>query len=479
MNFYKDLSRKERKGRVTFFSLPLCPCAMFLGFIFITIPAYSQDEAIGQPSASTRDQTETRQFNTIRFGTETEIAALIQTLRSDGADHLDDEIITLVGNTRNRSILGGAFSFFGDREKSGLEDRAIRAIEEWDEEESETVLSAITYLGRVRAATAAPVLKDLLDANERRFMNAAFRALGRVSGSGSGNSDEVALFLIDYYENLDPPDEFRRDMIDAMGSAGSSIAVPLLADIATNSEARPVLRMAALESLAAIGDPGGLEAVLANVSAADPNIRSTAVTALGPFSGSEVDAAILDAFRDSFFRTRVAAAQASRRRQLAAAVPYLQFRAERDDVPSVREESIRALGAIANSEAVEALDNFFTERRTNQSVRIISAEMLMEIAPERFLESLIVEIDEAKQRNLTALYNGLLRVLGLTKTGNMEAITRRLMQDRGVMERSIALDMAANNNLAGLAEDIRVLTEDRNEALARKARRTMETLGIQ
>jgi hypothetical protein len=109
------------------------------------------------------DSTETVRFNTIKYGTETEIAALIQSLKTENADYLDDEIIGLVENTRNQKILSGAFAFFGERGKSGLADRAVRAIDERDVEESETVLSAIDYLGKVKAGAAASSLQDILD----------------------------------------------------------------------------------------------------------------------------------------------------------------------------------------------------------------------------------------------------------------------------------------------------------------------------
>jgi len=429
--------------------------------------------------AQTPDPREAVRFNTIKFGTETEIAALIQSLKTEGADYLDNEIITLVENTRNQRILSGAFSFFGEREKGGLEDRAIRAIDERDNEEVETVLSAIDYVGRVKAVHATPYLQDILNNEERRFMNSAFRALGRVSEAGGETADETAEFLIDYYENRNPGDENKRDMIAAVGATGSPAGVAFLAGIASDNEERAPLRMAALDALAKIGNPNGLDAILTCVSSRDPNVRSTAVNALGPFSGEAVDKAILDAFRDSFFRTRIAAAQASRQRKLAAAVPYLQFRAERDEVPSVREESIRALGAIANAEAMKILEDLFTERKTGDRVRIVAGEMLMQNEPEKYLESFFKEMDEAKQKNQNALYNGLIRTIATVKSPGMEPFARRLFQNRGAVEKSTALDLALNNNLTGLADEIKLLSEDRSEGLARKARRTMEQLGIE
>jgi HEAT repeat protein len=482
---------KARRYRLFRFPLLIAHCSLLIALCsLLSVHSLFAQEVGSSPSPQSpipspqSSSPDAARYDTLKYGTETEIASLIQALKIEGTDYLDDEIIVLVQNTRNQKILGGAFSFFGDREKSGLEDRAIRAIEERDDEENETILAAIDYIGKVKARQAAPVLQDLLDSGERRYMNAAFRSLGRVVSEDATVSDDIAEYLVDFYENRDPGDDNRREVITALGAAGSVIAVDFLARLATDAEERTPLRMAALESIAKIGAVNatgastGLDAVLACVGAKDPNIRSTAVTALGPFSGSAVDEAIIDAFRDSFYRTRIAAAQASRQRKLAAAVPYLKFRAERDEVPAVREDSIRALGAIANAEAVQVLDDLFSERKNGDRVRIIAGEMIMQIKGEQYLDNFIKELDEAKQRNQTTLYNGLLKIIGETKCSGLETITLRLMQDKGVAERSYALDIAANNNLISLAADIRTITEDRNESLARKAKRTLEKLGL-
>ena len=449
----------KQTSRAALLALLLCPGALL---------------AAQETQPGTEVPPDDPQLMVIKYGTETEIAALIQTLKNEGSDYLDGEIITLTQNSHNQKILTGAFTFFGDREKRGLEARAIQAITERDEEANETVLAAIDYLGRVQAEQSAEMLRKLLDTKEQRFMNAAFRALGRVSGG----SDDAAEYLIDYYTNREPGDENRRDVIAAIGATGSSKGVEFLSELAIDNEERTALRIAALDSLAKIADPAGLDAVLASASANDPNVRSAAIAALGPFSGDAVDNAILEAFRDSYYRTRIAAAQASRQRKLAAAVPYLKFRAERDEIPNVKDEAIRALGAIGNNEAIPVLESLFTERKNADRVRLLAAENLMQNSPAAYLDRLIVETDEAKQKNQTPLYNGFLKIIGQTQTENMEGISRRLMKSGGVIEKSYGLDIAANNGLSGLAEEIKALTSDRNESLKRKARRTAEKLGI-
>jgi len=437
---------------------------------------YAQNES--GTAAPPDNPTEKARYNTIKYGTETEIVTLIQTLKTEGADYLDSEIAALVETTRNQKILTGAFAFFGEREKSGLENRAMRAIQERDEEKNDTILAAIDYLGKVKAQNAVPVLRKLIDGNEKRFMNTALRSFGRISGSGGAVANDAVEYLIDLYKSGSTDDESRREIITALGATGSAGAVQFLAGIASSNDERTSLRTAALESIAKIGDSSGLDAVIACVSAGDSNLRAAAVTALGPFSGQAVDQTILDAFRDSYYRTRVAAAQASRQRKLTAAIPYLKFRAERDEVPAVKEDAIRALGAIADGESVKILEDLFTERKNSDRVRIVAGEMLMQIQPEKSLDRFVVELDEAKQKKQNALYNGLLKVIGETKSSNMETITRRLMQNGGIIEKSYALDMAANNRLTSLADEIKTLTTDKNETLAAKARRTLEKLGL-
>ena len=444
--------------------------AFLFVFIFLSLFIHAQDAEVSR-------------LATIQYGTETEIASLIQALRSESVDYLDGELVTLIENTRNQRILSGVFGFFGDREKSGLESRAIRAITEREEESNETVISAIDYLGRVKHAQAVSVIMDILDTEERRFMNVGFRALGRASSSDKKAADEAAEFLIDFYENRNPGSDNQRDVITAIGATGSLKGVSFLSELALNTDERVPLRTAALDALSKIGDSGGLEAILACVGTNDPNVRSAAVAALGPFSGDAVDRAILDAFRDSYYRTRIAAAQASRDRKLAAAVPYLKYRAERDDVPNVRDEAIRALGSIAGEEALSVLDSLFSDRKNSDRVRLIAAEMLMKNSADRNLSRLIIELDDTRTKNQTALYNGFLKVIGETvvrgdKT-DMENITRRFLRSGSLIEKLYGLDMAVNNSLVSLGEEIKTLAADRNESLSRKARRTAETLGIE
>jgi HEAT repeat protein len=435
------------------------------------------------PAAAQVPSQETQRLEIIRYGTDAEIAALIQNIKNENAGYLDKAFTELIETTKNRTILSGLFSYFGDRDKKDLEDRALAALENRDEEAGETVLAAVEYLGKIRSVRAMVPLEELLDAEEQRFMNAAIKALGRSAGGSAGEdgavsagADEAAEFLIDLYENRETGNENRREIVTALGETGSRQGVSFLSGIAGNEDEGAVLRMAALQSLAKLADDGGLEAVLKAVSSPDPNVRASAVAALGPFPAPEADAAIIEAFRDSFYRTRVAAAQAAAERKLAGAGAYLRYRAERDEVPAVKDEAIKALGAIWNGETKAALEGLFSERKNSDRVRILAAEMLIKYDPDAYTGVVVAELDDAKSKNMNSLYNGILRVLGGARSQKIASLAARFFSMGGVVEKSYALDMTANNNLTGLIEEVRKLTDERNGSLSRKAKTILEQL---
>jgi hypothetical protein len=102
--------------------------------------------------------------------------------------------------------------------------------------------------------------------------------------------------------------------------------------------------------------------------------------------------------------------------------------------------------------------------------------MLVTINVERYIDQVVEEMGDAKSRNQTPLYQGLLKIAGGAKSGKLEALCRRLLGSADIIEKSYALDLAANNNFRGLTEEVRALTENRNAGLARKARNVLEKL---
>lgn len=89
------------------------------------------------------------------------------------------------------------------------------------------------------------------------------------------------------------------------GAALEVGAVPALAEV-TTTHPDAIAREAAVAALGAVGDPAGLDAILA-ACRDKPTVRRRAVLALAPFEGPAVDAALQHAVGDRDWQVRQAA----------------------------------------------------------------------------------------------------------------------------------------------------------------------------
>jgi HEAT repeat protein len=350
----------------------------------------------------------------IRYGTDSEIAALIGTLRTEKTGDFDRDLIEVADGTSNTTILTALFSFFTEREQGGLEKRGLAILNDRENNRNDVVLGAIDYLGKMKSRDAALALVPVLDDDSGPLTNAAIRAYGRIASTVDG--DEAADYLIAYYRDREPANETQREIVIALGETGSKNVTEFLVGLINNQEERYTLRMAALEAAGKIGDADAKEAVINAVLADDPNVRSSAVGALGVFSGGDVEKAILDAFRDSFFRTRLGACAAAGKRKLDAAIPYLRYRALNDEAAVVRDEAIKALGDIGSSAATSVLEEIFEGERNSDRIRSLAAEMLVKQSPAAYTAKVTAAMEDAKKKNRAALAAGFERALASIKS---------------------------------------------------------------
>jgi HEAT repeat protein len=152
-----------------------------------------------------------------------------------------------------------------------------------------TALGALDRLGRLDDADLETALGDPDPSVRQRA--------GELAGARPG-VDVVAL--------LGDPDPSVVEMAAwALGEQGSAGPVPALAALAAveGGHREPLCREAAVAALGAIGDPGGLPAVLAALDD-KPAIRRRAATALAAFDGAEVEAALRRCLDDRDWQVR-------------------------------------------------------------------------------------------------------------------------------------------------------------------------------
>ncbi|MDR0383431.1 MAG: HEAT repeat domain-containing protein [Spirochaetaceae bacterium] len=447
--------------------------ACFAAVLFF-MPAFqgaAETASSGTEEASLRE--------TINYGTDNEITELIKKLRSDNIDYLDGDLIKLAEKTKNQNIILGIFSFFGERSVKGLEDTALAIVSDRDSETTQKVIAALDYLGTVKEKRAFPALTEIISSGDARYDSAAVKALGKIVDSemSSADTDGITEILIDYYNNVTSGGNNREAVIAAVGSSGGDAAAAFILQIINDDEQSVTLRMAALEAAGKLKDSDVLDSIIAAASSADPNVRYAAVGALGSFDNNYASAVILESFRDSYFRTRLAAVRSAKTRRLEAAVPYLRYRAERDESAVVKEEAVLALGAIGGKDADTALAALMDDTKNGDALRSLCAEMLIKNDANAYAEKIIAKLDEASVKKQTALYKGLLKALSFARTRKVENFTARLFASKDVTEKFYALDMTANNGFTAFKDNVEALSKEKNLSLSSRAKRTLEKLG--
>ncbi len=160
-----------------------------------------------------------------------------------------------------------------------------------------TALGALARLGALTAADVQAALRDDVAAVRSR----AAEVTPVLDGSGDGDDVLLAPLLHD--------DDPMVVEVAAFASGERTPAEPgivaALAEVATDHD-DALCREAAVAALGALGDPGGLPAILAATSD-KPAVRRRAVLALAPFDGHDVDVALRRALTDHDWQVRQAA----------------------------------------------------------------------------------------------------------------------------------------------------------------------------
>ncbi|MDR2490768.1 MAG: HEAT repeat domain-containing protein [Spirochaetaceae bacterium] len=458
----------------------------FFTWIFRIAPrqaALSAAAVLAVAAAAFGEEDETARYrDIIRYGTDTEITSLLQTLKANKTIHLDKELITVMKQTKSSAIRTAGINFFMEREDGVIQELVLSFLQGRDEVDTAVISAALDYTAHKGGEAAVPVLRDIIQTDDLRYQAQAIRALGKAARkSGADEKEKTAGFLLDFYHERAATEETRRIILEALGEGDLAFAADFLTAIIGNPEESGGLRVEAINSagkLESANDNEALrDAVIGSLAAAEPFVRTAAVGALGSFPGKESDAAMLDALRDSFFRTRLAAEKAIGKRKLGEAIDFLAFRAKYDEAFSVREEAVRSLAAYETSAANSALESVYDEKKSGEKIRLMAAEALVKNDPGVYVKKLRADLDDAKKTKQKNLYNGLLKALSASKGDDAQNLVVTLLASNDMTDKSYAIDIIEGNNLTGFSSDLQKIADNPKDPLRVKAKNTLEKLG--
>jgi len=321
--------------------------ALFACSIFCR--SYAQD-AVPGPSTERRD--------TIRYGIETQVMELLSTLKTEKDKEFLEDILSAFDTTTSPKLRSSIFDYLGALELGDAEGRAAAIIARRDQEADALVGAAFTYLVGLRSGAALGDAKTILKDDEKKYVLAAIKTLGAAGSVGEAEA------LRQKYESDGVDQPTKEAIILALGRMKSSSSFELLVSVASSDESGKALRMYACTALGDLGDDRAVPVLTGASTAADPNVRASAIAALGKYSGSKALAAIREGLRDPHVLPRIAAAKASGELADSEAIPFLEYKASYDPERAVREASLTSLAAIGGAQVDDFLYAYFSDSKT-------------------------------------------------------------------------------------------------------------------
>jgi HEAT repeat protein len=210
-------------------------------------------------------------------------------------------------------------------------------------------IAALHGIVSVEGEKAAPALIRLLRSDDAELREAALMFLAHVPGEG------VTQLLAAETSTLPP--EPRALALVALAARGDATGRPAAVRAAQSVDSR--VRAAGIDALGVLGDASDV-AMLARAACGEGSEAEAAVKSLGRLNAKGVDEAIMRHIQQDDAKTKAILIPALVSRRPTDAVPLLLKTAQDADA-SVRSESFKALGALAQDKDVPAMLDLLKE----------------------------------------------------------------------------------------------------------------------
>jgi hypothetical protein len=444
---------------------------LFCALLLSPAVAIAQDAASMAPTAGTTapasaqsgDQAttiEAKRRDTIRYGIDSEITDLISDLTNEKDGRYNDDLLSLLQTSRNAKLRITVLDFLAGLEWKGAEKFAMDIMGDRDNTDTDLVASALSYLAAIRSKDALALSSVLIKEDNKKLLPALVRLMGRAGGP-----DEEKL-LLDWFDGDSTTPALKEEAIKALGDIGSAKAAARLAKVVADTEAGKAARMFACDSLAKIKDESSVDALVKAANDADPNVRTSAISALGVFaslttkSGDDARSALIGGLRDSYVKTRIAACKAAADAKLAEAIPYLRYKAQNDPEMAVKTEALRSL-AVLGGDSFDFLRQRLEDNGENPQLRTLCFGLLAHydaIASMSVLEARLSAEEISKDR---AFYTRLAReVANADKAPGIAALARVLISDKEYLIRIAGIEWARKNRAQDFKTDLENLAKN-------------------
>lgn len=418
--------------------------------------------ATGVAGADAAPDESSRRLSTLRYGIESQVMELLSTLQTEKNTEYRQQLVNILDASTSPKLRAAILEYFGSLALSDAESRAADFVMKRDEYADSLVAAAFSYLTAIKSPMALKDAAEILKQNETRYLEAAIKMIGAVG------SDDLVESLRSTYESDGASQSIKEAVVLALGTMKAATSFEFLSTVATAEDSAKTLRMYACTALGNLGDRRGVAILVKASISNDPNVRASALTALGTFDVAEARSAILEGLRDANVIPRLAACKAAGIPGNAAAIPYLEYKASFDPERAVRAASLAALAKVGGGAVDSFLVDYLGDAKNDMQYRAAAfSGLIANDAGGDKLRALFTAAQEDKDRSL---FTALARATVAVDAPGARAFVLLLLADKDFSVRLGAIAWAERNKDASMLGPIQALADsDSNDAVKRRA----------
>jgi HEAT repeat protein len=413
--------------------------------------------------------------DTILYGLEADVVDLIHNLQSEKNYTFNDDLVSLFGKSRSTAIREAVIGFFSEQKNEGLKAACLAIIADPYEQPKSTVNAAIDYAKKLRITDAAPSLRKILENDNNDFRAQAISALGSTGGA------EDAAWLVSYLDGDISGDEktrliIRQNVMTALGELKATETAPRFMEIVKDSDENAVIRATAAKAIGQMKQQDAIPSLISLFEESDPILRAAAVSALSNYDDATAKDAVIEALKDSYYKVRLEALDASDRGKNPAAIPFILYRAKNDPEESVRMRSVDVLASFNSADGNAWLLETFKNDKTGDPVKIRIASALLEKNAQLIFSDyesiLLLAVKDDKKKGLRY---GLGKLVTDKNVQGSEKIADAFLSSNDTQTKAMGLDMYARLRYASLDSVVETISKDEKQgALQRRAKKILD-----
>jgi HEAT repeat protein len=454
--------------------MPRASLAIFLlaAASLLPVPLFAQSTAAAgaDKAAAATVSLEEQRRDTIRYGIDSEISDLLGKLTTEKDGRYNEDLLGLLKSSRSAKLRVGVIDLLAYLEWKGAEEPTMAIVEDRDNQDLDLVSSALSYLAAVRSKEALRFTEAIVKEDNKKLLPALVKLMGRSGGEAEEK------ILLDWFDGDTVTPALKEEAIRALGEIGSSKAALRLGKLVEDPDGGKIPRMYACAALAKIKDESSVHSIAKASNDADPNVRAAAVEALGAFAGlssaagAEARGALVQALRDSFPKSRLAACKAVAAGKVSEAIPFLKYKARSDPERAVKSEALRSL-AVLGGESCAFLRERLADKKESPEQRVLCFGLLARYDPQSSMDALASLLAAESAEKERSFYTSLAReVANADKAPDIGKLARLLLADKEYLIRIAGIEWARKNKAADLKADLENLAaNDPSDMIKKRA----------